>query len=117
MAAMPVAWQANRGHGRSRKRGDRRACPATPTGQPANRLDIPSTPGAYARAMRIPARFQPLVERLRQSLPVALARRFSEADLLTHAAALSFYTLLSLAPLLVLLLWLVATAPATSPAP
>jgi len=59
--------------------------------------------------MRIPARFQPLVERLRQSLPVALARRFSEADLLTHAAALSFYTLLSLAPLLVLLLWLVAS--------
>lgn len=59
--------------------------------------------------MRIPARFQPLVERLRQSLPVALARRFVEADLLTHAAALSFYTLLSLAPLLVLLLWLVAS--------
>lgn len=60
-------------------------------------------------AMRLPARFQPLVERLQQSLPVALARRFSEADLLTHAAALSFYTLLSLAPLLVLLLWLAAS--------
>lgn len=59
--------------------------------------------------MRLPARFQPLVERLQQSLPVALARRFSEADLLTHAAALSFYTLLSLAPLLVLLLWLAAS--------
>ena len=59
--------------------------------------------------MRVPARFQPLVARLQQSLPVALARRFSEADLLTHAAALSFYTLLSLAPLLVLLLWLAAS--------
>ena len=59
--------------------------------------------------MRMPARFQPLVERLQQSLPVALARRFSDADLLTHAAALSFYTLLSLAPLLVLLLWLAAS--------
>ena len=59
--------------------------------------------------MQLPARFQPLVERLQHSLPVALARRFSEADLLTHAAALSFYTLLSLAPLLVLLLWLAAS--------
>ncbi|HVI57863.1 MAG TPA: YihY/virulence factor BrkB family protein [Luteimonas sp.] len=59
--------------------------------------------------MHLPARFRPLVERLQHSLPVALARRFSEADLLTHAAALSFYTLLSLAPLLVLLLWLAAS--------
>ena len=76
---------------------------------PAGPLDIPCTPASYARGMRIPARFQPLVERLQQSLPVALARRFAEADLLTHAAALSFYTLLSLAPLLVLLLWLAAS--------
>ena len=50
-----------------------------------------------------------LWRRSQHSLPVALARRFSEADLLTHAAALSFYTLLSLAPLLVLLLWLAAS--------
>lgn len=50
-----------------------------------------------------------LWQRSQHSLPVALARRFSEADLLTHAAALSFYTLLSLAPLLVLLLWLAAS--------
>lgn len=49
------------------------------------------------------------LRRLQQSLPVVLARRFLDADLLTHAAALSFYTLLSLAPLLVLLLWLAAS--------
>lgn len=54
---------------------------------------------------RIRARLQ----RLQESLPAALVRRFAEADLLTHAAALSFYTLLSLAPLLVLLLWLAAS--------
>jgi len=40
---------------------------------------------------------------------VALARRFIELDILTHAASLAFYALLSLAPLLVLLLWLTAS--------
>ena len=40
------------------------------------------------------------------SLPAGLVMRFFETDLLTQAAALSFYALLSLAPLLVLLLWL-----------
>jgi membrane protein len=54
-------------------------------------------------------RLSQLLRGLRQSLPVALVRRFVEADLLTHAAALSFYALLSLAPLLVLLLWLAAS--------
>lgn len=47
--------------------------------------------------------------RLTASLPVALARRFVELDILTHAASLAFYALLSLAPLLVLLLWLTAS--------
>ncbi|KAF1685194.1 BrkB protein [Pseudoxanthomonas broegbernensis] len=47
--------------------------------------------------------------RLERSLPAALVRRFVEADLMTQAASLSFYTLLSLAPLLVLLLWLTAS--------
>lgn len=47
--------------------------------------------------------------RLQESLPVALARRFIETDLMTHAASLAFYALLSLAPLLVLLLWLTAS--------
>ena len=49
------------------------------------------------------------MQRLHESLPATLGRRFLETDLLTHAAALSFYALLSLAPLLVLLLWLVAS--------
>jgi membrane protein len=49
------------------------------------------------------------LSRLQQSLPVMLARRFAENDLMTHAAALAFYALLSLAPLLVLLLWLTAS--------
>jgi membrane protein len=48
-------------------------------------------------------------ERASRSLPVALGRRFIETDLMTQAASLSFYALLSLAPLLVLLLCLTAS--------
>ncbi|MDQ1134440.1 membrane protein [Pseudoxanthomonas winnipegensis] len=49
------------------------------------------------------------LQKLQDSFPVALAKRFSESDLMTQAAALTFYALLSLAPLLVLLLWIVAS--------
>lgn len=49
------------------------------------------------------------LERLQQSLPAAIAQRFIEIDLLTHAASLALYALISLAPLLVLLLWLTAS--------
>jgi len=40
---------------------------------------------------------------------LALLRRFIDADLLTQAAALAFYAVLSLSPLLLLLLWLTAS--------
>ncbi|WP_407353070.1 YihY/virulence factor BrkB family protein [Luteimonas sp. R10] len=50
--------------------------------------------------------FKRLAHRLQDSLPAAVVRRFVEIDLLAHAASLSFFTLISLAPLLVLLLWL-----------
>ncbi len=49
------------------------------------------------------------MEQLQRSLPAALIRRFADADVMTQAASLAFYTLLSLAPLLVLLLWLTAS--------
>lgn len=48
-------------------------------------------------------------QRLQQSLPAALVNRFIEIDLMTQAASLAFYAVLSLAPLLVLLLWLTAS--------
>ncbi|MFS8392124.1 YihY/virulence factor BrkB family protein [Xanthomonas campestris] len=47
--------------------------------------------------------------RVQRSLPMALFNRFLEIDVMTQAASLSFYALLSLAPLLVLLLWLTAS--------
>ena len=55
------------------------------------------------------ARLKQRLEQLQESLPAALARRFVETDLMTHAASLSFYALISLAPLLVLVLWLTAS--------
>ncbi len=55
------------------------------------------------------ARLKRQLERFNDSLPVELSRRFVETDLLTHAASLSFFALISLAPLLVLLLWLTAS--------
>ncbi len=54
-------------------------------------------------------RLRGLRDRLQRSLPAALVTRFVEIDVLTQAASLSFYALLSLAPLLVLLLWLTAS--------
>ncbi len=51
-------------------------------------------------------RIHELTARLQQSWPVKFAQRFVQYDILALAAALSFYTLLSLAPLVVLLLWL-----------
>ncbi len=47
------------------------------------------------------------VRRAQGSLPMALLRRFIDADLLAQSAALAFYALLSLAPLLLIVLWLV----------
>jgi membrane protein len=47
-----------------------------------------------------------LVRKARGSLGSAMLRRFLDADLLSQAAALAFYAVLSLAPLVLLLLWL-----------
>ena len=73
--------------------------PGVPSGSPAARRRS-ETP-AERRARRL--------KRLQASLPVALVRRFLELDLLAQAASVAFYALLSLAPLLVLLLWLTAS--------
>ena len=67
---------------------------------------VPPTAGA---ATVIPAPLRPPLQRLRDSLPVAVAQRLLAVGVPDLAAALSFYTLLSLAPLLVLLLWLTAS--------
>jgi membrane protein len=60
-------------------------------------------------AMMLPPSLQARLDRLQRTLPAQLVQRFIEIDLLTQAASLSFFALLSLAPLLVLLLWLTAS--------
>ncbi|WP_425480443.1 YihY/virulence factor BrkB family protein [Luteimonas viscosa] len=60
-------------------------------------------------AMRLSPTLRARLDRLQRTLPAQLVQRFIEIDLLTHAASLSFFALLSLAPLLVLLLWLTAS--------
>lgn len=50
-----------------------------------------------------------IAAKVEDSLPVALVKRFVEIDLLTHAASLSFFALISLTPLLVLVLWVTAS--------
>ena len=51
-------------------------------------------------------RLHALQSRLQRSWTARFVQRFVEHDILALAAALSFYTLLSLAPLVVILLWL-----------
>lgn len=74
----------------------------------AARLD-PTKPTASraqsGKSTRRPA-IEALVRTARGSLPVALLRRFIDADLLSQSAALALYALLSLAPLLLILVWL-----------
>ena len=59
--------------------------------------------------LSLSSRLHKFADRTQRSLAAALVRRFIEIDLMTQAASLSFYALLSMAPLLVLLLWLTAS--------
>jgi len=74
----------------------------------AARLD-PTKPTATraqsGKSTRRPA-IEALIRTARGSLPVALLRRFIDADLLSQSAALALYAVLSLAPLLLILVWL-----------
>ncbi len=56
-------------------------------------------------SLRRPA-MQALVRRAQGSLPADLLRRFVDAELMSQAAALALYAMLSLAPLLLILVWL-----------
>lgn len=69
----------------------------------------PDAPVRHTRWGRLRTRVDKGVSRFEESLPAALVKRFVDADLLTQAASLSFYTLISLAPMLVLVLWITAS--------
>ena len=74
----------------------------------AKKLD-PTKPAApreeSGRSKRKPA-VQAFIRRAQGSFAGALLRRFIDADLMTQSAALALYAILSLAPLLLLLVWL-----------
>jgi membrane protein len=50
------------------------------------------------------------------TLPMALLRRFLDSDVITQAAALAFYAALSIAPMMLLMLWLTASNPSAQAA-
>jgi membrane protein len=56
-------------------------------------------------SLRKPA-IEAFIRRAQGSLPGALVRRFIDADLMSQSAALALYAILSLAPLLLILVWL-----------
>jgi membrane protein len=51
------------------------------------------------------------IRRAKGSFPMAMLHRFLDAEVMAQAAALAFYALLSLAPLLLILLWMTASSP------
>ena len=65
----------------------------------------PDRPGGSDAPLPVEA----AIRRARGSLLEALWHRFIDASLLSHSAALAFYALLSLAPLLLILLWVTAS--------
>ena len=67
-------------------------------------------PGQRGLPAQSLARLQELSQRVRGSEAASFLSRFSEASLVSQSAALAFYALLSLAPLLLILLWVTATA-------
>jgi len=71
-------------------------------------VDSSHTPDSRA-GNGFPAHLQKYAKRLQRSFPAAVIKRFIDVDVLTQAASVSFYALLSMAPLLVLLLWLTAS--------
>jgi membrane protein len=79
-----------------------------PTAALAEKLD-PTKPHATRAASgksKQPPAVEAIVRRAQGTLPAALLRRFIDADLLAQSAGLAFYAVLSLAPLLLIVLWL-----------
>lgn len=86
--------------------------PASPEGQDtATRLDPTQKPSiTEADGAPPPADVKQTVRKATAGgLGMALLRRFLDADVITQAAAVAFYAALSMAPLLLLLLWLTAS--------
>ncbi|MGN6112000.1 MAG: YihY/virulence factor BrkB family protein [Luteimonas sp.] len=86
----------------------RKPAPKAAAKKVAAKLDPtkPTAPRARSgKSKRKPA-VEAFIRRAQGSLPAALLRRFVDVDLLAQSAALALYAVLSLAPLLLILVWL-----------
>jgi len=74
----------------------------------ADKLDPtqPRAPRSQSGKSIDPPPVEATVRRAQGALPMAMLRRFIDAELLSQSAALAFYAVLSLAPMLLLILWL-----------
>lgn len=89
------------------RRGASKLAKAAKPGKVAEKLDPTQPTASRARSgvsTRRPA-VEAFIRKARGSLPVALLRRFIDADLMSQSAALALYAILSLAPLLLILVW------------
>jgi membrane protein len=93
--AKPVVKREAAKAGKAVARAAARLDPTKPTATRAGS-------GASSRRPAVEA----LIRRAKGSLPMALLHRFIDADLLSQSAALALYAILSLAPLLLILVWL-----------
>ena len=93
------------------KRARDKARPGGDSPSLADELDPTRTPSiTEADGAPPPANVKQEVRKAtRGGIAMALLRRFLDADVITQAAAVAFYAALSLAPLLLLLLWLTAS--------
>jgi membrane protein len=66
----------------------------------------PRAPRSRSGTSKRPPPVEASVRRARGPLPMAMLRRFIDADLLSQSAALAFYAVLSLSPMLLIILWL-----------
>lgn len=78
--------------------------PASRAVEAAHTGPVADTPGA-----RKHPRLGRWIEKIEGSVAYAIAKRFIEIDLMAQSAALSLYALISLAPLVLLVLWLTAS--------
>jgi membrane protein len=95
----------------TRRSGHDKVKPASAAAQDVVDTLDPTKPRASRAASgksRKPPAVESFIRRAQGALPGALLRRFVDADLLAQSAALAFYAVLSLAPLLLIVLWLAA---------
>jgi len=82
--------------------------------QAAKKIAAKVDPTTPKRGLARKPAVEDFIRRAKGSFAMALLHRFLDADVMAQAAALAFYAVLSLAPLLLILLWMTASSPAVT---